>query len=191
MQMSTTVFMTLTIVIGLLIYGVLRVGEMAFVYMIRMAQKLVVWVDDDSKSLRTQFIKTGGWISTPDGKKRLGANEFSTGKGPNTKVFRLEGAASYSGANRAWIVHPRHGWNMRAPNDEETVHADTFHAVLSIFDPAALYKAVARNEAADTLDRNVTKKEINWNVAFIVAGVIALAIVGMLVFLISKAQGAS
>lgn len=179
--------MEICLVVGLLLYGVLRVGEWMVTDLMRRGKKRILWVDDDARQASVSWVRTGTKVAGV----QLAENEFVLGKGDAGKVYRLEGKASYGGRWPTWIMNPRTGLNLTGPTDAETMHKDTFHAVLSIFDPSSYYKAISRNEASDTLSANEDADKNSWVLPVVViGGVVLLGCFGMLAFIVTKMQHA-
>ena len=167
-----------------------------------LGRKRLVLLDDDGNECDVKLVKTGGKI----GKKSVGSNQVIVGKGDDGRVYTLQGEARYGGEYPTWVLHKRHGVNLgavngdteesapddatvayRGPTDAGFFHASTFMAALSVFDPALNYKAIAINDAQDTVNKNDDADKYGWvPVVVIGAGLTLLAILGLLVYMVTK-----
>src|SRR5438034_10972900 len=129
-------FLVVALACGILFWGLGRLGEWGFVTLKRRGTARVVWVEPDAGAVGVSFHKRKG-------------NEIKVGKGDEAKTFILEGKARQNGDYPTWMIHWRHGWNLTAPTDEETVRKDDRLRMLAISNPESYDYAIKHNDARD------------------------------------------
>lgn len=146
--------------IGLCIWALLRLAEAGWVIMGRRGKVRLFFLDPDGCGLRQVIGERKG-------------NEVQVGKGEGAKRYVLDGAArlAYEGPNAygdtgpAWILHPRHGWNLAGPRDEEALRkpdgtVDRRRALMTALNPETYLHAFRSNVARATIKAN--QKDDSW-----------------------------
>lgn len=164
--------------VAILLYGVLRGLEAIIRYQRDLNRSTVLYVDGDA----------GTWTME---RRRIRSNELQRGKDDDSKLYKLEGAARLNGDKGSlFMLHPRHGWNLRVPNDREVLAASPLMRALAISNPASYYQAEMRNDSRDALDANQEPEPWYGRLApvLLIVGVIALGMIG---YIVVKIQGAT
>lgn len=130
--------------IGIMLYGILRLGEAAVKYALRFNKTVLLFVDDDA-----------GTYSLHRAKPRDGEVALGSKRQGNERTYILHGRARLNGDMGALhLIHPEYGWNYRVPNEAETIDRDRLLHVMSISDPGSYHRAIRRNEYMDSLNAN-------------------------------------
>lgn len=167
--------LTVLIVVGLLIYGIGRLGEAMFLLLKRRGSARVVWIDPDAGGVNIEWVKRVG-------------NEVTAKVAGEQQTFILDGKARLSGKWPTWIINSRRGWNYIAAPDADTVHADTLLQALAPNNPGAYYHAISHNEARDSLEANKGGDSMWVQLApfMLIALVLIMAILGWIAWKISS-----
>jgi hypothetical protein len=162
--------------IGIMLYGILRLGEAAVRYALRYNKTLLLFVDDDA-----------GTYSLHRGKPRDGEVTLGSKRTDDERTYILNGRSRYNGTlGPLHMIHPEYGWNYRVPSEAETIDKNPLLHIMSISDPGAYHRAIRRNEYRDSLNANDDADDRIARMAalmpYVLGGVLIL--VGAFVFLV-------
>lgn len=156
---------SISLLTGLLMTGIAAFGYYAFLEVTRKGKARIMWWDPDGGPAKLTFHEI------------VNGNEIQVGKGDKGKRYILEGSARIPARYPTWIIHPRHGWNLTAPTDKETVNSDVLLQKLSISTPALYHFAIAKNKARDALRANDEDDKWGWVMPVAIVGLCALVVI--------------
>jgi hypothetical protein len=175
MNDSTTV--ALFLVTGLLIYGVLRLGEAGYLKFKRLSQSFVFLVDTDANTAIPR------WVTLSEG------NKYRYKLDGEDRTAILPGKTRLGSS--AWVLHMRTGLTYELPSETERLApggiVDKALLLATAFDPLSYAKAEATNEWGSAMRAGEDDDKYSWLPLVAVVSLIGIIVVGgMLVYVITK-----
>ena len=127
---------------GIILWGIARGIEAIIKRVRQLNMHSVLWLDGDSPTYHLE-------------RRAITGNTLErTTRGRAPRTYKLSGTGHSGNLGRLYILHPRHGWNLRAPLDKDTVEKDRLLQFLAPNNPEAYFHAIKVNESQDSLQAN-------------------------------------